>query len=243
MGATFAHAALRAGHTVVPINRSTDVAEVYARVPEPESVVVAVGESDLTAALAKLPDAYRDRTLLLQNELLPGTWRRAKLVDPTVAVVWFEKKRNTGIKPILPTPIGGPGAERWARWLGGIGVPVEMITAEQLPFELVAKNVYILTANLAGLEAGGTVGELVAKHSDLVGDVMREVLAVQAAQLAADGDDPEVDLGSFRAHFERAVAGDPEHAAKGRSAPARRQRLLDQAERLGVPTPTISALG
>ena len=108
MGAVFAHALLRAGVTLVPVRRGDDLGAVARAHPDPERVVVAVGEGDLQAALGAMPEGYRDRLVLLQNELLPRDWERHRVVDPTVAVVWFEKKATTGVKVILPTRVAGP---------------------------------------------------------------------------------------------------------------------------------------
>ncbi|MEO0326250.1 MAG: hypothetical protein AAF447_25100, partial [Myxococcota bacterium] len=186
IGSAFAHALLRAGHAVVPVNRGDDVPARAAAVPAPAHVVVALGEAGLDEWLAGCPDGWREALVLVQNELLPPDWRRHGLEDPTVASVWFEKKANKKTTVLLPTPIAGPGAEGLAAALNGVGYEAEPIPREALTDALVTKNLYILTSNVAGLEAGGgTVGELWATRRDGLLAVARDVLALQRARLAA----------------------------------------------------------
>jgi len=234
MGSVFSRAFLRAGRTVVPILRDTDVASVAGTLPEPELVLVAVGEADLPDVLDQIPEPWRGRLLLIQNELLPRTWRAHSVDRPTVAPVWFEKKPGRPVTVIVPTPIAGPGAAFTAAALAGLDIPAEVVTDDEILGRLVAKNLYILTANIAGLAVGGTVGELWAAHRDLAEAVAGEVLAIQR-RLAAAPFDEHAALAEMR----RAVAADPDHLATGRSAPARLARALRHAERLGAPTPTL----
>ena len=237
MGSVFAHAFLREGHSVHPVNRETDVGALAERVPDPALCMVTVGEADLDEVLASLPEGWARRVGLVQNELLPRDWAKHGIDEPTVAVVWFEKKAAIATKVILPTPIAGPEAALVARSLLRIGVGAEMIDDDRLLRELVAKNLYILVANCAGLASGGTVGELFEEHSELVGTVTDEVLAIQKAL----ADHPFDEREALRM-MERAVASDPEHGARGRSAPDRLKRALAHARELGLETPALQRL-
>ncbi|MBO6940622.1 MAG: hypothetical protein JJ863_36955 [Deltaproteobacteria bacterium] len=238
MGSVFAHAFLREGHTVHPVNRETDADALAERVPEPAICMVAVGEADLDGVLETLPESWRSRVGLLQNELLPPTWEKHGISDPTVAVVWFEKKATIATKVILPTPVAGPEAALISRSLLRIGVGAEMVEDDALLPALVAKNLYILVANCAGLETGGTVGDLFENHRPLVDAVAGEVLAIQKALVGRPlGNESEI----LRI-VERAVASDPEHGAKGRSAPARLKRAIAQAEEHDIDVPKLKAL-
>lgn len=237
MGSVFAHAFLREGHTVHPVNRETDTAALAERVPEPAICMVTVGEADLDGVLETLPESWRQRVGLLQNELLPRSWEKHGITNPTVAVVWFEKKPTIATKVILPSPIAGPEAALISRSLLRIGVGAEMVEDSKLVPALVAKNLYILVANCAGLETGGTVGDLFENHRPLVDAVAAEVLAIQKALVTQPIDDREV-----MRMVERAVASDPEHGAKGRSAPARLKRAIAHAEEHGVEVPKLKAL-
>ncbi len=234
IGGTFAQALLRAGHPVHPIVRGQDPAAVLEGIAEVERVVVAVGEADLGDAIASVPARFRDRLLLLQNELLPPAWERHGAIDPTVAVVWFEQKKDKARKVILPTPLAGPGADEMVRALEGLGIAAERVDGDRLVLELVAKNLYILTANIAGLQVGGTVGALLEAHGELTSAIARDVLRLEAAKLGR-----AVDEEAAMARFAEAIAGDPEHGAMGRSAPSRLERALQDGARLGVDLPQL----
>lgn len=238
MGGVFAKALLRSGRTVVPVGRSTDQRALAELIPRPDLVLVTVGESDLDATLADLPDVWRGRVGLLQNELLPHAWERHDITRPTVAAVWFEKKPGRAVKVIIPTPIAGPAAGWLVDALDGIGISAtEVAEGDALVGELVAKNLYILTANIAGLETGGTVGELWSDHRGLATAVATDVLDVQDA-LVGEAVDRESAIAGMVAAFE----GDPEHGTTGRSAPDRLRRALAVADRHDLAVPTLRRL-
>ncbi|MCG8083032.1 MAG: hypothetical protein JAY73_18660, partial [Candidatus Thiodiazotropha taylori] len=90
IGGVLAKGFLRLGYTIHPVTRDMRMEEKAEQLPNPALVIVAVGEADLPAVLAKLPDTWRSRVGLLQNELLPEDWRETD--NPTVISIWFEKK-------------------------------------------------------------------------------------------------------------------------------------------------------
>lgn len=236
LGGVFAHGLLRTGHRVVPVRREDDPQALAREVPTPALVAITVGEDDLQPALASLPREWHSAVMLVQNELLPRDWSTLT-APPTVAVVWFEKKRKTAITPILPTPIAGPRADVAVAALRSLDVPCEEIADDALVDALVAKNLYILTANLAGLAHGGSVGELWSTHRDHAEAVAREALSIQSALLGAP-----IDADARLADLTRAIDADPSHGARGRSAPARLARALRHADTFGLDVPTLRAL-
>jgi hypothetical protein len=169
--------------------------------------------------------------------LLPSDWREVGLPPPTVAVVWFEKKKTTPIHVVLPTVVAGPRAEVIADALSAIEVPFERADDDALLFQLVKKNLYILTANIAGLEVGGTVGALWSTHRDLAGDVAAEIIALQAWRAGETLPQKELVL-AMGAAFE----ADPEHLCTGRSAPVRLARALSHATQAGLRLPTLERI-
>jgi len=236
IGAVFARGLLRTGHPVYPINRGDDMSELAAALPQPEAVILAVAERDFAATLAAIPQPWRSRLVLLQNELLPRDF--AALRDPTVISLWFEKKPGQGAKVILPSPAFGPGAALLQQALGSIDIPVTHLeSAGELLLELVAKNLYILVSNIAGLQAGGTVGGLWSQHQDLARAVAGEILAIQEGLTGAS-----LDHDALMLAMQRAFAADPEHQCTGRSAPARLARALTQAAELGIDTPVLRSI-
>lgn len=238
LGRVFAGALLRAGRAVIPANRGDDLGTLAQIWQDPELVLVAVGENDLHAALAALPERWKPRVALIQNELLPRDWEAHGCTDPTVISVWFEKKKGIDAKPLIPSPVAGPGAKLLAEALATVDLPArEVATGEALLFELVVKNVYILTTNIAGLKTGGTVSQLWAQHESFARTVANEVMDIQD-RLAGHAFDRENLIAGMLEAFE----GDPNHGCTGRSAPARLARALAHADRYGLAVPTLRAL-
>lgn len=237
MGGTFAHGFLRTGHTVHPVTRGMVMREVATEARAPALVLVATGEAVLDGVLASVPAEWRDRLALLQNELLPCDWERHGIPDPTVAIVWFEKKKETPIHVVLPTLVAGPRASVVVGALEALDVPCRTIDASELLFELARKNLYILTTNIAGLEVGGTVSELWSAHRALATDVASEVLAIQSwrARTALPRE-------KLMAGMVEAFEGDPNHRTTGRSAPARLRRALEHAKQAGIAVPTLERI-
>lgn len=235
MGSVLARGLLRTGHPVYPVTRHVDLQEAALRLPEPETVLVAVAENALHPVLETLPVVWRDRTALLQNELLPHDWERHGLVRPTVISAWFEKKRGQDVKVLIPSPVYGPHAGLLQEALASLDIPTRLLDdADALLFELVVKNVYIVTTNCAGLVTGGTVSELWERHRTLAQDVAHEVIHIQESLTGARFDTERL-LEAMLVAF----AGDPDHQCTGRSAPARLARALQQAAGAGIETPVL----
>ena len=235
MGSVFARGFLRTGHPVYPVTRDTDLAAMAKQLPSPERVLIAVAENTLHAVLEQIPAAWHTRLALLQNELLPGDWRQYGYTNPTVISVWFEKKKGQDVKVLIPSPVYGPGAEQLKASLGSLDIPARLLAdEEELLFELVVKNVYIITTNCAGLITEGTVSELWTHHRELAEAVAHEVIQIQEAvtgqSFAAD---------KLIAGMLEAFEGDPDHRCMGRSAPARLARALQQADAAGLAVPRL----
>ena len=238
MGGVFARGFLRAGYPVYPVTRQTDLAEAARAIPTPELVLVAVAEGDLHSVLEQLPPAWFQRIGLLQNELLPADWERYGFAQPTVISVWFEKKKGQDVKVLIPSPAFGRQAGLLQEALQSIDIPVRILASEaELLFELVVKNVYIVTTNCAGLVTGGTVSELWADHRELAEAVAREVIRIQESLTGQNFYADALIQGMLTA-FE----GDPDHKCTGRSAPARLARAIQQADEAGLDIPRLRGI-
>jgi len=237
MGGVFAKALLSAGHTVVPVTRNMSMEAVATRHPDPALVLVTVGEADLAPVLSSMPNAWRSRVGLIQNELLPRDWEAHDIVDPTIAIVWFEKKPGMDTKVIIPSPIAGPRAELLSDALNTGGIATTVVTPEDAVNELVVKNLYILVANIAGLETGGSVSDLWSNHEDLARQVGDEILAIQEYLLSAP-----IDSEATYAGMVSAFDGDPDHGTTGRSAPMRLTRALSHASDAGIKTEKLDEI-
>jgi len=233
LGGVFARGFLRLGHPVYPVTRATPMVAVAEALPAPELVLVAVAEGDLPPLFETLPDTWRDRLGLLQNELLPNYWKG--IPAPTVISVWIEKKPGTDSKVIISSPIFGPRSDLLAAALATLDIPARILAEpDELLFELVVKNLYILTINIAGLRVGGNVGELWARHRDFARRIGNDVIRLQEALTGR-----RFDRDALFSALVEAFEGDPSHGCMGRSAPARLARALAEAERRGLDLPAL----
>jgi len=152
-----------------------------------------------------------------------------------VICVWFEKKKGQDVRVLIPSPVYGPGAGVLRESLVRLDIPVRLLDSEaELRFELVRKNVYILTTNCAGLVTGGTVSELWANHRELAEDVASEVIRIQETLVGETLPADRLIAGMLEA-----FDGDPEHGCTGRSAPARLARAIRQADAAGLAVPRL----
>lgn len=237
VGSVLARGYLKLGHPVYPVLRAMNIEEQANSIPDPMAVIVAVGESELSTILAVMPSVWRSKLILIQNELLPRDWQQHDL-QPTVISVWFEKKKGQDVKVVVPSTVYGSQAESLIAALDTLDIPATLITdADTMTFELVRKNYYILTSNIAGLRTGGTVGELWQNHQDFAKQIVTDVNRVQE-YLVGESLDKEKLTAAMLTAFE----GDLQHGCTGRSAPARLQRVLDIATTAGLDVPTLQGI-
>ncbi|BBP45726.1 hypothetical protein THMIRHAS_10990 [Thiosulfatimonas sediminis] len=235
LGSVFARGFLRLGYPVQGAMRNQDLNVLAKDIPEPQAVLIAVGEADIATVLQTIPSAWQERIILLQNELLPRDWIAAKLPTPTVISVWFEKKKGMDSKVVIPSPIYGSQAKLVFDALGKLDLPAYIVDTEaELLYELIRKNLYILTTNIAGLEVGGNVHQLQTEHPQLLQDVAQDILEIQAYLSGQTQDADRLMTGLLEA-----FAGDPEHGCMGRSAPARLKRALSFADQANLEVATL----
>ena len=238
MAGVFTRGLLRCGHPVYPVTRQTNIDDVAKAVPNPALILVAVGEADLQPILKQFPKTWLQRIGLLQNELLPHDWTQHEIPNPTVISVWFEKKKGQDFKVLVPSPVYGPQAAIIENALTSLGIPVwELKTEAELEFELVRKNVYILTTNIAGLEIGGTVDDMWNTHQTLAREVANDVMDIQECLT-----DNKYDREKLIEGMVVAINGDLEHQCMGRSAPARLARAIEQADEADLDVPKLREL-
>lgn len=234
LGSVFARGFLRLGYPVQGITRDMDVEVLSKSITTPKAVLIAVGEADISQTLNTLPQEWKDKTILLQNELLPRDWHAADIDNPTVISVWFEKKKGMDSKVVLPSPIFGANAKLVFDALSQVDLPSFILDSEEeLTYELVRKNLYILTTNIAGLQVGGNVESLANDHKEVMNSVVNDVLDIQDWLTDTSNDRKRLMSGLLEA-----INGDLAHGCMGRSAPARLTRAIhfaDQAE-LNIPT-------
>ena len=237
LGGVFAKAFLHAGHPVYPVTRNMDIEEAAKNLPDPLLALVAVAEKDFAAVMQTIPVSWRNRAGLLQNELLPRDWQLYHIDDPTVITVWFEKKKGMDFNVLIPSRIYGPQAEPMAAALSGIDIACKILpAADDLLYELVRKNVFVFTINIAGLvlPEGTTTADLWARHNELALAVADEVIDVQQWLTKTAFDRQRLIDGLIEG-----INGDLHHKCKGRSAPGRLQRVVAAADEAGLEIPRI----
>ena len=235
MGGVFTRGLLRLGHPIFPVNRHTNLEKICKAVPEPQLVLLAVGENDLHSTLENVPKAWHAHLGLLQNELLPGDWKQHNISNPTVISVWFEKKKGQDFKVLIPSPIYGPQASLLEKALATLEIPSwELDSEAELEYELVRKNVYILTTNIAGLVIGGTVDDLWYKHEDLARQIANEVMDIQAWLVGHHLERERLIEGMVEG-----IKGDLHHKCMGRAAPGRLARAVQHADQADLKVPKL----
>jgi ketopantoate reductase len=237
LGQVLASGFLKLGHPVYPLNRDASFSDLMALSIDPLLVVVAVGEKDLTGVLLSLPEGFKDRIVLLQNNLLEPDWVNHGVLDPTILVVWLDKKPGRPAVSVLPNKVFGPHSEVVSQSLNALGIESQVRPGEELDRALVAKNLYIHTINIAGLRVGGTVGALWNEHRPLAETIAGEILEIQFCRL---GRTLDVDL-MMRDMLE-GFSGDLDHLCMGRSAPNRLANALAFANHYQLAVPTLRAI-
>jgi len=237
MSGVFTRGFLKLGYPVFPVTRNTDMEKMARALTSPALVLVAVGEADLHPVLEKIPAAWEDCIALLQNELLPRDWEAHGLQEPTVIAVWFEKKKGQDYKVLIPSPTYGVGAPILEKALAALDIPTwEVGSHAEIEFELVRKNVYILTTNITGLELppGTDVEVMWNEHQSLAREIADEVMEIQFHLIGK-----ELDREKLIAGMVEGIKGDLQHKCMGRSAPARLKRNLGFADEAGLAVPKL----
>jgi len=237
MSGVFTRGFLKLGYPVFPVNRNTDMTKTAAALTAPALVLVSVGENDLHNVLEQIPEGWRDCVALLQNELLPRDWEAHGLQQPTVVSIWFEKKKGQDYRVVAPSPVFGGGARILEQTLQSLEIPSwEVASAEEMEYELVRKNLYILTTNISGLALppGTEVGVMWEQHRELAQQVANEVLDIQFHLIGK-----ELDREKLIAGMVEGIDGDLHHKCMGRSAPARLERNLGFADDAGLAVPKL----
>jgi len=238
LGSVFARGFLKTGHPVFPVTRDMNIQEVAQTYPAPKAVLVSVGEADIEKVLQHCPNNWKDKLILLQNELLPRDWQSANIANPTIISVWFEKKKGMDSKVVLPSPIFGPNDRLLFDALASLDIPSFLLDSQnELTYELVRKNLYILTTNIAGLKVGGNVEALMNEHGEVMTAVASDVLDIQDWLTQSQNDRTRLMAGLIEA-----INGDLAHGCMGRSAPARLKRAIGFADQAGLPIRTLRSI-
>ncbi len=240
LAGVLARAFLRQGYPVFPVTRNMNISEEASSLPDPRMVVVAVAEKDFKTVMEEIPEQWRNRLVLIQNELLPMDWEAFKVQNPTILSVWFEKKKGIDYNPFLPTPMYGPHAELISESLQEIEIPSRVMgSMDDMVIELVVKNIFVFTINICGLvlPEGTTSSMLWEKDQELALAVADNIIDIQEFITGKT-----FARGRLIEGLQKGLYGDPRHPCKGRSAQGRLERILGVADQKGLEIKAIREL-
>jgi ketopantoate reductase len=238
IGAILAKGFLRIGHPVYPVIRGDSLVDAIKRTPDPIMVLVAVREEDLQPVLNQVPPAWHKHIALIQNELVPSVWEDAGIQDPTVVTVWFEKRKGKAPDAYFPSMIYGPQADLIADVFDKLNLPYELIKDEQeLIFELVRKNLYLISKNIVGLVLEGTVGETWVQNRELFENVADEVFLIQCDLVGVN-----LDKQRLFSRLAKDIETLPDAGTTGSAAVARLERMLQHAASAALDVPTLQEI-
>jgi len=236
LGGIFSTGFLRLGHPVFPMLRGDQPFKLADEI-QPHMVVAAVGETDLDDLLNAVPEGWKDRILLLGNEILPANWLANNIQNPTVISVQFEVKPGQPVVVDRPSPVYGPQADLIIAALKRLSIPaIKINDLEAMTHHLVLKNLYILTLNLGGLATDATAGELLDQHQELTERVWTDLFELQQAMTEI-----RLDQTALMKQTMDYLALAPNRRA-GRSAGARLARALDRAQALRIDVSTLTKI-
>jgi hypothetical protein len=238
LGRFLGGAALRANMRVTPITRATQPENAFSQLPSDTPLLIAVGEAELDAVLARVPEGRKGAVILLQNELFPAHWQ-AHQVQPTVLVPWLLKKRGEPELVGRATRVFGVHARLVEELHQILGIACEPLPdAQALRQALVEKYTFILTINALGLVRDLKLGEWRIQDPERVEKLARESARLGAARAESSIDEAACVASTFEA-MERMAS----IAARGRTAGARVARALDEANKHGLVLPELMRTG
>ncbi len=238
LGSEFARGFMRCGFPTYPVTRHMSIAQQAQAVPDPALVLVAVPENQLDPVLSNISDTWKERLCLIQNELLPPHWQQHNIENPTVAVVWFEKKPGLPLRNILYSPVYGPHAYVVTQALDEINIPTKNLSSStDLIYELLRKSLYIFTVNICGLVENTSVKELWYHNTALANDVAHEIISILQThantQLPAD----KLIKGMIEG-----IDDCPDRKCLGRRANDRLKRALQHANTYQLSCPRLTSI-
>lgn len=198
LGTLFASGFLKLGFLVAPVTRRVDLAAVDDTIKQPFLCLIATDIGDLGPVFDWLPESWKDRLVLLQNELLPSHWEGRHIKQqPSVVTVWLEKKKDSvvkkrdGLPEVVFSPIPAIGEALCAALLA-LDIPCKRVDSFDLMLHcMVMKNLFNCTMNVGGLLLDGD-GERKATFSQLLADekaiarVLADAATIQEVALGVE---------------------------------------------------------
>lgn len=173
--------------------------------PVGEPIVVAVDNAGLDDVFARVPARRRPDLAFVQNGVLEPWLFEHGLQDSTRALLYFAvPRRGAAIDPGGTSVLTGPHAEALANWLRAMDLPVEVVGREAFAAAMLEKLIWNCAFGLLCQRFACDVGEVLARHDEVLTALVHEFVAVGRAALGVDLD-PVPLLQRLRA-YSRAIA-------------------------------------
>jgi len=234
IGSVLARGMLKIGHPVYPIIRGMTLSSAAESLPEPEAVIIAVGEGDIQDVLSSVPVQWRDKLVLIQNELLPRDWQQHELENVTVISVWFEKKPGQDFKVIIPSPAHGTHATLLSDALGSIGIPVNVLSSSA---ELLDERRYEEWLDLLAEDLRYWMP--IRRNVEFNRQEREETRELEDLDIQCALTDKTFDREPLIQKMCEAFNGDTNHNCMGRSAPGRLARAINIADEADINATTL----
>jgi hypothetical protein len=238
LNALWAQGALKRGMVVTPVVRRTPRPWSLAHVPLPSPLLIGVGEDGLAALWPDIPQERRAHVVFMQNELFPSTWEGLGVTEPSVMVVWLNRKQDSVPRPGPPTQLFGPHAATLATLHEALGLAYTILPdGNALRGALTAKYGFILTLNALGHHTDRPLGAWCAADRATVDALLEDALRL-GARLSGLTQVPDA------ARTLALQALELHHAlpTRGRTAGQRVERAWNWARQHGVEMPALRKL-
>lgn len=206
--------------------------------PAGEPVVVAVDNSGLDAALARVPAHRRPDLAFIQNGVLEPWLLDHGLEDSTRGLLYFAvPRRGAAIEPGGTSVLSGPHAEALADWLRSMGLAAEVVPPAAFTAAMLEKLIWNCAFGLLCERFACTVGEVLDHHDAPLSALVHELASVGNAALGVDLE-PEPLLARLR-DYSRAIAS---YRGAVKDWPWRNGWFVVAAADHGIATPTHTSL-
>ncbi len=196
-------------------------------------LLVLVNTRDLDGLVARVPPPRRADLVLAQNGMLRGFLGDLGLARCTRAILYLAAaSRGGAIVAGDRTVFAGPHAEAVEAWFTDLGLPARTVDWLRLTYYELEKSVWLSAFGLIGTVHGIPVGRVAPDHSEMLRELVMELLHVGRASAGID-----VPLAFALERMIRYSAAIPDWPAAVRDLPFRNGWFTAEARRMGVATP------
>jgi hypothetical protein len=182
VGRRIAEGARRAGDSVRELRRGDSLSDTLSAVSDRALVVLAMREDDLEGPLREALARCPSGVIVLQNgwidELLEGR-------EVTRAVLWFTAKGDF-FASARESVVGGPHAQRFARWALAAGAPCRVVSPDDARREAREKAAWSCLVGPGVAAYGVTFAEMLALDEHTARRIVEEACEVASRALGEE---------------------------------------------------------